>query len=166
MGTGGMGVGEAWTIGIVDVGLIVLSHCENPAKNEAINFLEKVFLGEINAKIPISNFIGAYHILTRYLRVNRELASQELLKTLELRHTSFVQDITIDHAIMAIKNATKFRVEGWDGYLVSLADALNASIIYTIDQKLTKIKHLSIVIPISKNTLQKYHEWLSKEIKT
>jgi len=166
MGVGGMGVGEAWTIGIVDVGLIVLSHCENPAKNEAINFLEKVFLDKINAKIPVSNFIGAYHILTRYLRVNRELASQELLKTLELRHESFIPDITINHAIMAIKNATKFKVEGWDGYLVSLADALNASIIYTIDQKLTKIKHLSIVIPISKNTLQKYHEWIRNKFKT
>ena len=161
-----MGVGETWIFGIVDVGLIVLSHCENPAKDEAISFLEKVFLDEINAKIPVSNFIGAYHIMTRYLKVKRELAGQELLKTLKLRHKSFIPDITIDHAIMAIKNATKFNVEGWDGYLISLADALNASIIYTIDQKLTKIKHLSIVIPISRSTLQKYHEWMRNKFKS
>lgn len=97
--------------------------------------------------------------------MKRELASQELLKTLELRHTSFVPDVTVNHAIMAIKNATKFKIEGWDGYLISLANALNASIIYTIDQKLTKVKHLSIVIPISKKTLQEYHEWLNKKLK-
>jgi len=78
--------------------------------------------------------------MTKYLKVKRELAGQELLKTLELRHRSFIPDIIVDHAIMAIKNATKFNVEGWDGYLISLADALNASIIYTIDQKTNKNK--------------------------
>jgi len=165
MGARILGFSEARTLGVVDVGLIVLSHCENPAKEEALSFLEKVLLGEINAKIPVSNFIGAYHILTRYLRVKRELVERELLKTLELRHPSFIPDLTVDHAVAAIKVATKFKIEGWDGYLVSLADALGASIIYTIDQRLTRVKHLSIVIPISKDTLRKYHKWLKEELK-
>jgi len=164
VGSRGVGISEAWALGIVDVGLIVLSHCENPAKEEAIDFLEKIFLNEINARIPVSNFIGAYHILTRYLRVKRELARRELLKTLELRHPSLISDITVDHAIAAIKNAVKYRIEGWDGYLVSLADALGASIIYTVDQKLVRVKHLSIVIPICRETLQKYHRWVKKKL--
>ena len=46
-----MGAGEARALGVVDVGLIVLSHCENPAKEEALNFLGKVLLGEVDAKI-------------------------------------------------------------------------------------------------------------------
>ncbi len=164
MDSRGVGASEAWALGIVDVGLIVISHCENPAKKEAVDFLEKIFLDRINAKIPVSNFIGAYHILTRYLRVKRELARIELLKTLELRHPSLIPDVTVDHAIAAIKNAVKYRIEGWDGYIISLADALGASIIYTIDQRLTKVRHLSIVIPISKVTLQRYHQWVREKL--
>ncbi len=164
MGFRALGTGEAWPLGVVDVGLIVLSHCENPAKEEAVNFLEKVFLGEVNARIPVTSFIGAYHILTRYLRVRRDLAGKELLKTLELRHPSLIPDVTVDHAVTAIKNAIRFRVEGWDGYLVSLADSLGASIIYTIDRRMTRIKHLSIVIPISKGTLQKYYQWVRERL--
>ena len=133
MGSKGVVSSQARALGIVDVGPIVLSHCENPAKNEAINFLEKVFLGEVNAKIPVSCFIGAYHVMTRYLRVRRKAAAEELLKTLELRSPVFIQDLKTDHAMTALRNAEKYRIEAWDGYLVALADSLGASIIYTID---------------------------------
>ncbi|MCD6368325.1 MAG: PIN domain-containing protein [Thermoproteales archaeon] len=165
MGTRVLGASKAWALGVVDVGLIVLSHCENPAKNEAIDFLEKIFLGEINAKIPVTGFIGAYHILTRYLKVEKEQAKTELLKTLELRHPSLISDVSVDHAITALKNAVRFKVEGWDGYLISLADSLGASIIYTIDRKLARVKHLSIVIPISRRTLQEYYQWIEEKLK-
>ena len=38
-----MGFSKTRIDGIVEVGLIVLSHCENPAKLEAIDFIEKSF---------------------------------------------------------------------------------------------------------------------------
>lgn len=164
MGIAGMGFSQAWALGIVDVGLIVLSHCENPAKNEAINFIEKIYLGEINAKIPLTSFIGAYHIMTKYLKINKETVKTELLKTLNIRSPIYIQDISIDQAIKAIENAAKYNIEGWDGYLVSLADSLGANIIYTIDQKLAKIKHISIVVPIKRETLKKYHKWIKEEL--
>ncbi len=63
-----MGSRKIRTLGIVEVGIIVLGHCENPAKEEAVDLTEKIFLGETGAKIPLSNFIGAYHIMTRYLK--------------------------------------------------------------------------------------------------
>ena len=98
--------------------------------------------------------------------MKRELAKIELLKTLELHHPSLIPNVTVDHAIAAIKNAVKYRIEGWDGYIISLADALGASIVivYTIDQRLTKVRHLSIVIPISKVTLQRYHQWVREKL--
>ncbi|MGQ4834178.1 MAG: type II toxin-antitoxin system VapC family toxin [Candidatus Asgardarchaeia archaeon] len=165
MGIERVGVSKAWALGIVDVGPIVLSHCENPAKNEAIDFIERVILGEINAVIPLTTFIGAYHIMTRYLRINREKAANELLATLELRSPVFLGDLSIDETISAIRNAFNFNIDGWDGYLVTLAEKIGASIIYTIDKKLAKVKHLSIVTPISEHTLKIYHDWLSAHTK-
>ncbi|RLE69708.1 MAG: hypothetical protein DRJ45_06340 [Thermoprotei archaeon] len=164
MGSEGMGFSKTRSLGIVDVGIIVLSHCENPVKNDVLDFIEKIFLGEINAVIPLSTFIGAYHIMTKYLRIKREVVKEELLKTLEIRSPFFIQDILIDHVIAGIKYASKYNIEGWDGYLISLADSLGASIIYTIDKKLRRVKHISIVIPISRENLKKYNLWVKKRL--
>jgi hypothetical protein len=64
----------------------------------------------------------------------------------------------------ALKNAITYNIEGWDGYLVSLAEKLGGLIIYTIDQKLVRVKHLSIVIPISEVTLKAYHDWVTSQL--
>ena len=79
-----MGSGQAGIEGVVDVGIIVISHCENPAKEAALDFLEAVLTGERKCAIPVTAFIGAYHILTRYLRVRGKEAAKELIKTLSL----------------------------------------------------------------------------------
>ena len=165
MGIERVGSSKAWALGIVDIGPVVLSHCENPAKDEAIDFIKKVISGEINAIIPLTAFIGAYHVMTRYLRINCKEVADELLTTLELRSPVFFGDLSIDETISAIRSAFNFNINGWDGYLVALAEKIGASIIYTIDKKLTKVKHLSIIIPISEKTLRIYHDWLSAHIK-
>jgi len=41
---------------------------------------------------------------------------------------------------------------------------LGASIIYTVDRRHVRVKHLSIVIPICRETLQKYHRWVKKKL--
>ena len=165
MGTQGVGINKAWALGIVDVGPIVLSHCENPAKAEAIEFITKVLTGEVNAVIPLTTFIGAYHIMTRHLRIKRKDVAEELLKTLQLRSPTFIGDISIDSCISAIRHASEFNIASWDGYIITLAENMGASIIYTIDQKLAKVKHINIVIPISRDTLIAYHEWVKTHLK-
>ncbi|MCD6491052.1 MAG: type II toxin-antitoxin system VapC family toxin [Candidatus Korarchaeota archaeon] len=152
--------------GIVDVGLLVLSHCENPAKVEAINFIEKVLTKDIHAVIPVTAFIGAYHIMTRYLKIHPEAAANELIETLSLRiRDVFYDAVSIDSAIEALFSAKEFKVEGWDGYLVSLAKTLGTDTIFTIDKRLTRVKGIKVVIPIPEDVLDKYHKWLEKVIK-
>jgi predicted nucleic acid-binding protein len=164
MGVTGMVSRKIRSLGIVDVSIIVLSHCENPAKEEAVDFIEKIFLGETDAKIPLSDFIGAYHIMTRYLRINRNDVATALLETLNLQSPSFVSDMSLEDVIHALENAITYNIEGWDGYLVFLAEKLGGSIIYTIDQKLVRVKHLSIVIPISEVTVKAYHDWVTSQL--
>jgi len=108
-----MGTSKIRVDGIVDVSIIVLSHCENPAKNEAIDFLEEVLIGNIKAIIPVSSFIGAYHIMTRYLRIDPEEVAKELCDTLTLRvEEAFYEGLSVDTAIEAIMTAQKYNVEG------------------------------------------------------
>ncbi len=45
--------------GVIDVGIIVVAHCDNLAKLSMVHFLGKVFEGEIPAIIPVSICIGA-----------------------------------------------------------------------------------------------------------
>ncbi|MEX2707010.1 MAG: type II toxin-antitoxin system VapC family toxin [Candidatus Freyrarchaeum guaymaensis] len=150
--------------GVVDVGLIVLSHCENPAKGEALDFLEKVLLGEQYCIIPLAAFIGAYHILTRYLRVNRDGAKQELLKTLSFDLEIFYHDVTRDEVIESLVLASEFSVEGWDGYLINVARRFETNNIYTIDRRLVKVPSVNVIIPISEKVLRAYHIWVKERV--
>ena len=157
-----MGSSQARIEGVVDVGIIVISHCENPAKEAALDFLEAVLTGERKCVIPVTAFIGAYHILTRYLRIRREEAARELIKTLSLEVEAFYPYVLKELAIEAIATASDFNVEGWDGYLVSLARALGTSNIFTIDQRLSRVRGINVIIPIPEDVLRKYHEWVAR----
>ena len=157
-----MGSSQARIEGVVDVGIIVISHCENPAKEVALDFLEVVLTGEKKCVIPVTAFIGAYHILTRYLRVRREEAAKELIKTLSLETEAFYPYVFKELAIEAIATASDFNVEGWDGYLVSLARTLETNSIFTIDQRLSRVSNINVIIPIPEDTLREYHEWVAQ----
>jgi len=126
-----MGLSQARIEGVVDVSIIVLSHCENPAKQAALNFLEAVLIGKRRCVIPVTAFIGAYHILTRYLKVRRSEAAREIIKTLLLETDAFYPHVSRELAIEALATASDFNIEGWDGYLISLARMLRISSIYT-----------------------------------
>ena len=161
-----MGFSKTRIDGIVDVGLIVLSHCENPAKLEAIDFIEKVFTGEIRAVIPVSSFIGAYHIMVHYLKINPDEAAKELVDTLSLGTMDvFYEEISIESAVEALLFAREFKVESWDGYIVSLARKFETDAIFTIDKRLTKVKGIKVIVPISEETLSEYHRWLRNRLK-
>jgi predicted nucleic acid-binding protein len=151
--------------GVVDVGLIVISHFENPAKNYALEFLKNVLLWKKKCLIPVSAFLGAYHILTNYLRVNRIAAYEVLKKTLETKSPAFYTDVNAELAVEALTNAMGYRIESWDGYVVAVAKAYSAPIIYTIDGEMgRKVKDLHVINPIPEDVFREYNEWLEKNI--
>jgi len=147
--------------GVVDVGIIVIAHVDNPARIEALNFLKKVLSWEIRAIIPVSAFLGGYHILTRYLKVPRLEAKRALIKTLEIESPAFYEDIKVEAAIDGLEYAATYNIESWDGYLISIAREFNTSIIYAIDKDFKKVPGITLINPISKRTMESYHKWLS-----
>jgi predicted nucleic acid-binding protein len=151
--------------GVVDVGLIVISHFDNPAKDHAIEFLKNVLLWKKKCLIPVSAFLGAYHILTNYLRVERVAAYETLKKTLETKSPAFYTDMDVELAIESLTNALGYRIESWDGYIVAVAKAYSAPVIYTIDGGMRKkVKDLHVVNPIPEDVFREYNEWLEKNI--
>jgi len=56
--------------GVLDVGLIVIAHFENPARTYASDFLKEVLEVKRRCIIPLSTYLGAYIIMARYLRID------------------------------------------------------------------------------------------------
>ncbi len=157
-------VGKDRIEGVVDVGLIVIAHFENPAKNIALEFLSDVLKWRKKCLIPTSAILGAYHILTRYLRVEKVSAYEALTRTLKTKSPAFYEDISIDTAIDSLTNALGYNVESWDGYIISLAKKFKATI-YTIDLKLMrKVKDVPVVNPIPDDIFSKYNKWLKEQL--
>ena len=135
--------------GIIDVGIIVLSHCKNPAQNSTLEFFTKVLKLEIPCIIPISTFIGAYHILTNYLKVKQEEVKNSLLNTLQFKKPIFLEELNINNSKRAIELAEKYKIESWDGYMISIMEEENLSTIYTLDTTdFLKIDWISAINPI------------------
>lgn len=152
--------------GVVDVGLLVIAHFENPAKDHAIDFLEKALLWKKKYLIPNSVFLGAYHILTNYLRVERTAAFHTLKKTLETKSPAFFADINTELTIEGLTNALGYRIESWDGYIIAIAKAYMAPMIFTIDGGMkNKVKDLQIINPIPEDVFKEYNDWLEKRLK-
>lgn len=151
--------------GVVDVGLIVISHFENPAKNHALEFLKDILLWRKRCLIPVTAFLGAYHILTNYLGVERVSAYETLKKTLETKSPAFYSDLNVEVAVESLTNAMGYRIESWDGYVVAIAKAHSAPIVYTVDKKMKKrVKDLHVINPIPEDVFREYNEWLEKNI--
>lgn len=151
--------------GIVDVGIIVIAHFENPAQVSALKFLRRVLEVKSKCILPVSTFLGAYHIMTRYIGVEPIAAANTLNKTLETRSPALYGDIPIDVAIDALTYATMYSIESWDGYMIALAKAVNAPIIYSIDRDLAKGETgIKIVNPIPEKEFKAYNEWLRRRL--
>jgi len=116
--------------------------------------------------IPTSATMGAYHIMTEYLGIDRVLASKALTKTLETKSPAFYEDLSVDVAIDALENALAHKIESWDGYIVSLAKNYQVAIIYSIDGELAKkVKDVEVINPIPSDVIREYHEFIAKRIK-
>jgi len=77
----------------------------------------------------------------------------------------FYEEISIESAVEALLFAREFKVESWDGYIVSLARKFETDTIFTIDKRLTKAKGIEVIVPISEETLSEYHRWLRNRLK-
>ena len=152
--------------GVMDTGPVAIAHFENPARRAASHFLGRVLRWQVRCLIPTSAFLGAYHVLTEYLGVDRVAAYKALAKTLDTRSPAIYQDITIDLALDALTYASGYQVESWDGYIISLAKTFGASIIYTVDRELAKkVKEVEAINPIPPDLFAEYNHWLRRRIK-
>lgn len=151
--------------GVVDVGPIVLSHFENPARDAALEFLSEVLKWRRKCIIPTSTILGAYHILTRYLRVEKVSAYEALTRTLKTRSPAFYENIAVEAVLDSLTNALGYNVESWDGYIVSLAKKFRAAV-YTTDLNLMRrVKDVPVVNPIPEDVFDEYNQWLRERLK-
>ena len=149
--------------GIIDVGIVVIAHFENPARIHAFNFLKPILLWKRKCLIPTSATMGAYHVMTEYLGVDRLSACKALTKTLETKSPAFYEDISVDMVTDALEYALAYKIESWDGYIVSLAKNHGAVIIYSIDGELAKrVKDVEVINPIPGDVMRKYHDFVAE----
>ena len=149
--------------GIIDVGPIVIAHCDNPCKNGMLEFLAEVLSWQRHLILPVSCFIGAYHVMTQYLRITKQDAMTALEKTLRLNSPAFYEEITRSSAIQAIKLAGLYRIQSWDGYLLNLAQRFGTRTIFTLDLDLERAEGFSPVLPLPEKEIEKYHVWVRNQ---
>ncbi len=151
--------------GVVDTGIVAIAHFRNPARETAFSFFSSILRLERRCVTPTSAFIGAYHIMTEYIGVDKVSAYRALSKTLETRSPALHEDISIDVAIDALSYANGYKIESWDGYLVALAKSYGAPVIYTIDQEMArKVKGIAVVNPIPQENFRQYNKWLAEKL--
>ncbi|MEM1913655.1 MAG: hypothetical protein QW067_10990 [Thermofilaceae archaeon] len=80
-----LGESSVYPDGVLDVSVVVVACFDNPLRTHAVRFLSEVLTQRRRAVLPVSAVIGAYHIATRYLRVERLAVKRLLEKLLETR---------------------------------------------------------------------------------
>ena len=121
---------------------------------------------EIPCFIPISAIIGAYHILINYLKIAPQDAKNALSNTLQFKKPIFIENLPLNLAKRALILAEKYLIGSWDGYIVSLMEEENLSVIYTLDlADFSKIEWINAVNPIDATEYDAYQNWLKTSLK-
>lgn len=110
MSTGNTRSGKLGLEGIVDVGIIVMAHFRNPAREFAARFLQDAFSLRRRVTVPLSTYLGAYVIMTRYLRLGRDRVASALAETLSAESPAFYENIPKSVAEKAIRAASELNV--------------------------------------------------------
>lgn len=150
--------------GVLDVSVVVPACFENPLKEHSVNLLADVLSLKRGAALPVTTVIGAYHIATRYLKVSRLDVKKVLEGLLRTRSPALYPNVAPELAIDALDYATAYDIESWDGYLIALARSLQAKIVYSLDEGLTKAREVTVVNPFPKDKLQEYHSYVKTKI--
>lgn len=152
--------------GVVDVGIIVIAHFKNPARIYAAQFLLEALTLKRRDIVPLSAYLGAYVIMTKYLRLRRDRVARALLETLSLESPAFYENVPKAVAEKAVELASELNVSSWDGYLIELAKELKIARIYSIDEELIcKIKEIEVINPIPESVMKEYHKFLEGKLK-
>ena len=151
--------------GVIDVGVLVPCCFENPLKNHSIAFISEVLRQEKKALIPISAVLGAYHINTRYLRVPRVSAKKILQGILDSGSSALYPHVSTHAAIDALDYASSYNIESWDGYLIALTRSQGATIVYSLDQGLSRVREITVINPFPQKIVEQYHSFLNSKIK-
>ena len=150
---------------IVDVGIIVLAHFRNPARKYAAQLLLDALTLEKRILVPLNTYLGAYVIMTRYLKLRRDYVAKALLKTLSQESPAFYGDIHKNVAEKAIALASELNISSWDGYLIELAREFGIKKVYTIDEELAnKLRDIKIENPIPRNIMKEYHRYIHERM--
>ena len=148
---------------VVDTGITTIVHFQNPAQEFALDLLSEILRWERRCLIPTSTLLGAYHIMTEYLGVERVGACRALTNTLRTNSPALFPDISIDLAVDALINANGYRIEVWDGYIFALARAVDAPMIYSIDVAMSRrLREVEVVNPIPEEEYEEYKKWLKE----
>jgi predicted nucleic acid-binding protein len=150
---------------LADVGIIVLAHFRNPARKYAAQLLLDALTLKKRILIPVSTYLGAYIVMTRYLKLRSSNVAKALLKTLSLESPAFYGNLSKAVAEKAIASASDLGISSWDCYLIELAKELGINKIYTIDEELTKkVKDVKIENPIPGNVMKEYHQYIQEKM--
>lgn len=149
----------------VDVGIVVLAHFKNPARRYAAQLLLDALTLKRRILIPVSTYLGAYVIMTRYLKLRRDRVAKALLRTLSLESPAFYEKLNKTAAEKALASASELNLSSWGCYLIELAKELEINKIYTIDEELKKkVKDIEIENPIPQNVIREYHQYIKEKI--
>jgi predicted nucleic acid-binding protein len=154
----------AYPEGVVDVSVLVPACFENPLKEYSIEFIEGVLTRNRAAVVPVTALIGAYHVLTRYLRVPKVDAKRVLDGILRSGSPSLYPYVAPEVAADALEYALAYGVESWDGYLVSLTRRLGSTLVYTLDKELARVREITAVNPFPGEAVERYHEYLRDKL--
>jgi len=150
---------------LVDVGIIVLAHFRNPARKYAAQLLLDALTLKKRILIPVSTYLGAYVIMTRYLKLRSDRVAKALLKTLSVESPAFYGGLPKAVTEKAVALASELNISSWDGYLIELAKELGINKIYTIDEELTKkVRDIEIENPIPRNVMEEYHQYIQEKM--
>ncbi len=150
---------------MVDVGIIVLAHLRNPARIYAAQLLLDALTLKKRILIPVNTYLGAYVVMTRYLKLRSDRVAKALLKTLSVESPALYGNLPKAVVEKALTSASELNISSWDGYLLELAKEIGINKIYTIDEELAeKVRDMEIENPIPRNVMREYHQYIQERV--
>ncbi len=150
--------------GIADTSIIIPVCFKNPLKKSATEFIAKILTLKRRIIIPIPAILGAYHIVTRYLRVSRFDVRKILVEMLQTESPALYPKINVDMAVDSLEMAAIYNIESWDSYLVALAKSLGAKTIFTLDKEMEKVAEVRIETPFHQQLIEEYHKYIKTHV--
>ncbi|MGQ9469583.1 MAG: PIN domain-containing protein [Nitrososphaerales archaeon] len=158
------GGSSAYHEGVLDVSILIPTCFENPLKEYSIAFLSEVLTQKKRVALPVSAIVGAYHIATRYLRVPKMAVKKVLEGILRSGSQALYPHITPEIALDGLDYATVYDIEPWDGYIISLTRSLGATLVYSLDQELSRVKEIIVANPFPQDKVKQYHEFIEAKL--